>query len=375
MVTVALPAYRQRMQTLDLERRAQTLVHTGLELDELCLGFDGLLRQTVPYVVGAWSTLDPASGLNTSCTMSGLPKDPAREAELYRHEFLDGEPSSFLSLIAEQRTTAVLSEVTGGDLDRASRYRHLLAGFGVTDELRTICWASGVAWASISIYRMDGHFTAAEANRAAALAPHVATGVRFTLLRTAASRPEAVDDPPGILEAHVDGRVVAMTDAASSWLEVGGQAIVTATNIVASAIRDRPDWRGASSRLRLPDGRVLALNASGISTSDGAVAVIVDRARVAQLSAMLIDAYGLTPRQRDVLSLMLLGRPMGQIAAQLGISEHTANDHRKAIYTSMGVNSRAELAARLHTEHYDTHTSRGIPPSPYGGFLRPPHRG
>jgi DNA-binding CsgD family transcriptional regulator len=223
---------------------------------------------------------------------------------------------------------------------------------------------------SISIYRMEGRFTAAEADRVAALGPHVATGVRYTLLRAAASRPEAVDEPPGILEAHPDGRVVAMTDAASSWLELGGPAIVTAANIVAAAIRDRPDWRGASSRLRLPDGPVLSLNASSISTDDGTVAVIVDRARPAQLSAMLIDAYGLTPRQRDVLSLLLLGRPMGQIASQLGISEHTANDHRKAIYTAVGVRSRAELAARLQAEHYVPHTSQGTPPSPYGGFLR-----
>ena len=372
MVTVALPAYRQLMQTLDLARRAQPLVHAGLELEELCLGFDGLLREAVPYVVAAWSSLDPASGLNTSCTMSGLAKDHAREAELYRHEFLDGEPSSFLSLIGERRTTAVLSEVTGGDLDQASRYRHLLVGFGVTDELRTICWAGEVAWASISIYRTEGRFTAADADRVAALAPYVATGVRLTLLRAAATRPEAVDDPPGILEAHADGRVVAMTDAANSWLEVGGSAIVTATNVVAAAIRDRPDWRGASSRLRLPDGRLLSLNASSTSTGDGTVAVIVDRARTAQLGAMLVDAYGLTPRQRDVLSLLLLGRPMGQIASQLGISEHTANDHRKAIYTCVGVSSRAELAARLHTEHYDAHRGQGTPPSPYGGFLRTP---
>ncbi len=357
------------MQTEDLTRRAQTLVHAGLELDELCLAFDGLLREAVPYVVGAWSSLDPASGLNTSCTMSGLPKDPAREAELYRHEFLDDEPSTFLSLIAERRATAVLSEVTSGDLGRASRYRHVLAGLGVSDEVRAICWAGETAWGSISIYRTEGHFTAAEADRIAALAPHVATGLRFTLLRAAASRPEAVDEPPGILEAHADGHVVAMTDAARSWLALGGATMVTAANIVAAAIRDRPDWRGANSQLSLPDGPVLSLNASTVTTDDGTVAVIVDRARPAQLGARLIAAYGLTPRQRDVLSLLLLGRPMGQIASQLGISEHTANDHRKAIYTAVGVSSRSELAARLQAEHYVPHTSQGTPPSPYGGFL------
>jgi Bacterial regulatory proteins, luxR family len=45
---------------------------------------------------------------------------------------------------------------------------------------------------------------------------------------------------------------------------------------------------------------------------------------------MLVDAYGLTRRQREVLGHLLLGSPMTRLAHALGISEHTAQDHRKA---------------------------------------------
>jgi DNA-binding CsgD family transcriptional regulator len=84
---------------------------------------------------------------------------------------------------------------------------------------------------------------------------------------------------------------------------------------------------------------------------------------------MLVDAYGLTRRQREVLGLLLLARSMTQIARTLSISEHTANDHRKAIYARIGVTSRAELGARLQADQYDPRTATGLAPSPYGGFL------
>jgi hypothetical protein len=93
--------------------------------------------------------------------------------------------------------------------------------------------------------------------------------------------------------------------------------LITAVNSTAAAIRARPTWKGAASRLALRDGRILSLHATlspSDGTADGAVAVIVDRARPAEVSAMLVDAYGLTRRQRDVLGRILLGRSMSQLA-------------------------------------------------------------
>ena len=338
-------------------------------VDALFHALDGILRDAVHHDVAAWDTRDPATGLSTSCTMVGLPKDPEREALLYSFEFQEGEPSTYLDLIGDSQTTSVLSTVTDGHLERAARYRHLLAGFGVTDELRAILWDGGAAWGSATLYRANGVFTPTDAARVAELAPHAAAGIRLCLLRCAATRPEAVDEPPGVLEVRPGGIVRPMTTPAAQWLDAGGPELVTAAIIVAAAVTERQTWEGAHSRLSLNDGRVLALHAASMAAEDGGVAVIVDRARPAEVSALLVGAYGLTGRQRDVLGLLLLGRSMTQIARALSISEHTANDHRKAIYARVGVTSRSELAALLQAEQYEPRTKASVPPSPYGGFL------
>jgi DNA-binding CsgD family transcriptional regulator len=364
------PAYRREMDSRQLERRAAEVARGERPLEATCLAFDELLRRAVPYQVAAWSTQDPATGLFTSCTVSGLPKDLEREAAFFRYEFADGEPATFREMIADGTTVTVLSEATDGELDRARRFRELLAGYGCTDELRVLLWADGRPWGSAVLYRQDGRFTDDHARQAAVLAPHAARGLQLVLLRAAATRPAAVADPPGILRVTHDGTVSPLTGPAGSWLERGGAALVTAANAVAAAVRGHPDWEGASSRVALDDGRLLSLHAAS-TTDDAAVAVIVDAARPAQVAAMLVDAYGLTPRQREVLARLLLGHVPSRIARELGVSEHTVNDHRKAIYARLEVSSRSELAARLQADQYDPHSRAGDHPSPYGGFLRP----
>lgn len=357
------------MDVRELEHRAGEIALRELALEEACLAFDGLLRGTVPYFVAAWSTQDPATGLFTSCTVSGAPKDPQREAEFFRYEFQEDEPITFSRLVAEGRSVAVLSEVTGGQLDRSTRYREVLRGIGCTDELRAVLWADGRAWGSATLYRLDGIFTRAEAEHVAAVAPHAGRALQLVLLRAAATRPTAVADPPGILRVGPQGRVEAMTAPAEHWLQLGGSALVTAANAVAAAVRGNVDWQGASSRLPLPGSRMLSLHAARTTGGDADVAVIVDGARPAQVAAMLVDAYGLTPRQREVLGSLLLGHSPGRIARELGVSEHTVNDHRKAIYQRLGVSSRSELAALLQSDQYIPRSEAGQHPSPYGGFL------
>jgi two-component system CheB/CheR fusion protein len=52
----------------------------------------------------------------------------------------------------------------------------------------------------------------------------------------------------------------------------------------------------------------------------------------------------LTARQREVMDLVLAGHPSKNIAADLGISQRTAENHRAAIMDRMGVKSLPELA-------------------------------
>ena len=351
------------------ESRAWNIAHAGLDLESAFRAFDELLRAQVPYAIASWSTHDPATGLFTSCTMSGAPKDPAAEARLFRCEFSAGEPASYRSLIGRRSPAAILSEVTEGDLDRSVRYRTIFRPIGLTDELRVVLWADGTAWGSATLLRADGRFRARDVTAVKAIARHAADGIRLALLRGAAHQPEAVQEPPGVLEVLPDGRVAPLTAPAQHWLQVAGVELVTAVNVTAAAIRGQPECPGASSRLPLRDGRVLSIHASEKIGEDGAVAVIVDKARPAEVSAMLVAAYGLTTRQREILGHLLLGQSITQLAHSLGISEHTAHDHRKAIYHRMRVSSRSELAALLQYEQYDPRVWRDIPPSPYGGFL------
>ena len=58
----------------------------------------------------------------------------------------------------------------------------------------------------------------------------------------------------------------------------------------------------------------------------------------------------LTPREREVVGLMLRGHALAQIAARLKISLETARVHRRNIYDKLGISSLAELFSRALAE-------------------------
>jgi DNA-binding CsgD family transcriptional regulator len=51
----------------------------------------------------------------------------------------------------------------------------------------------------------------------------------------------------------------------------------------------------------------------------------------------------LTPRERDVVQLLLKGYPSKRVARELGISGHTEQAHRKNIYHKLNLSSHSEL--------------------------------
>jgi FixJ family two-component response regulator len=78
-------------------------------------------------------------------------------------------------------------------------------------------------------------------------------------------------------------------------------------------------------------------------------AVQIDQRRlIAQrsLSEMRGDYFLLTPRQRDVMALIVEGLVTKQIAAKLDVSEITVKMHRKELMTKMRTSSVAELVIK-----------------------------
>lgn len=62
------------------------------------------------------------------------------------------------------------------------------------------------------------------------------------------------------------------------------------------------------------------------------------------------DAYRLTPREREILSLLVEGSTMKQIANRLGVSYHTIDTHLRSIYDKLHVHSRSAAVAKALRE-------------------------
>ena len=60
----------------------------------------------------------------------------------------------------------------------------------------------------------------------------------------------------------------------------------------------------------------------------------------------------LSPRERDILALLLKGNANSQISAALGIAEPTVATHMKRIYHKLGVNDRATCIAKALAYRY-----------------------
>jgi len=79
----------------------------------------------------------------------------------------------------------------------------------------------------------------------------------------------------------------------------------------------------------------------GLSADD--LAVTIDRTTPAERIDLFCRAFGLSPRERDVLVSLVGGSDTRQAAASLFVSEHTVQDHLKSIFGKTSLRSRREL--------------------------------
>ena len=63
------------------------------------------------------------------------------------------------------------------------------------------------------------------------------------------------------------------------------------------------------------------------------------------------EHQALSPRQREVLSLLCEGRPARVISADLGLSEATVRNHIRGILGRLGCHSQIEAVAKARREH------------------------
>ena len=65
--------------------------------------------------------------------------------------------------------------------------------------------------------------------------------------------------------------------------------------------------------------------------------------------AALSDSYGLTPREREILEMLVRGRSKVHIAEAFLISENTVRGHVKHIYAKLDVHGKQELLDKVES--------------------------
>jgi DNA-binding CsgD family transcriptional regulator len=277
---------------------------------------------------------------------------------------------------------------TGGDARRSLRVRELVqSALGCHDELRLLALDDGQLWGGAALFRGGAcaPYNSTEVDFAASLSSHLARGLRAGILAGLAEAPAPTASVgPAVLLFDEHAQLQQASQQASERLAQltrdDGSPAPTAvlSSLVAAA------WRYAagvtavlpSTRVRLRTGEWLVLHASPLSPTDGAarsVVVTIEQARPPEIVPLVVAAFGLTRRERDVTRLVLQGVDTREIGALLHLSPHTVQDHLKSVFDKSGVSSRRELVARVFYDQYAPRIGTALGPS--GGFADLPLRG
>ena len=75
--------------------------------------------------------------------------------------------------------------------------------------------------------------------------------------------------------------------------------------------------------------------------------IIIEPTKPEELLPFSMTAYGLSPREEEIVKFVVRGLPTARISRTLFISEHTVNNHLRSVFEKVGVRSRGELVKRL----------------------------
>jgi DNA-binding CsgD family transcriptional regulator len=186
----------------------------------------------------------------------------------------------------------------------------------------------------------------------AAIVPGATSAMREATLWPDAAA--ALVDPadgaaPSVLLLDAADRVISADRAARKRLALlpgpGGDQAPGVMSFLAARARWDRDGGPATARMRALDGRWFVIDVSLLDdAASGNVAAVVQPAPGDVVLDNVLRAMGLSAREREVAALLAQGRPTKSIAAMLGLSPWTVQDHVKAVYAKTGV-GRADLGS------------------------------
>jgi DNA-binding CsgD family transcriptional regulator len=348
-------------------RDVDVIARAGLDLETFLDEAMASLSRAVPHVAACVASVDPATLLLTGTYKFGdLRGRDEHDHEWGLREYGTEDATSFRDL-ARRDDPAVAVGLVRRDEEAATRRveEFMTPYYGYTDELRVVAKDRGQAWGGIALFRdpTTGAFDEDDVALMNALSPAMSHGIRNGLLLSGTAPVERSTAGPAVIIIGADGQVKQFSAGAAervaellgtiSTPEADGMitSLVGASRRYAQGLVDLPP----RARVRSRTGMWHVLHASPMWGPDGAggdVVVTIDEARPPEVVPLVVAAFGLTQRERDVTQLVLQGMDTKEIATTLHLSTWTVQDHLKLVFEKAGVRSRRELIARIYFDQY-----------------------
>lgn len=268
---------------------------------------------------------------------------PHHLIELYRASYYRFDPFYSYWQKRERGGVVSLRDVAPPGLPRSAYRRVFQRQANIFDELGMFLPGLGGSSIALFLERSKGWFTPEEKKRAALIYPAIAELYRAHVGRIFATLDRG--GPPGAGERAMllmDG-AGARVHANRAWRdqEAAGPEVARALIKLGERADGRIEMTGGRmlhvERLErdfplAPAGRLFIIEQVGLPPE-----------RLKPREVLGRHGTGLTPRERDIVQLVLEGHPTAAIAAKLGIGRGTIKNHRKRIYDKLDITSEREL--------------------------------
>lgn len=338
----------------------------------------------VPFDATCLAGTDPHVLVPTSLTTLGY-DDVRAYAMAVEIEFGEtAEPGSFESMVRNRVPVQTLRGTTDGRPRMSRRYAELLAPYGLAEEIRMVMRGSdGLIWGAATMSRHGGHpFRDEDEQVLASVLTEIGDGLRTMLFRESVLERASDLDGPALAILGADNDFESATPAALAFLErlawgPPGIPVGLAPAAAAAARLRSSGQEHIVLRACTRDGEWLVLRAGRYDDQHPPrrVAMTIERAQPPEIISLMAAAYGLTPRECQVLLLSLRGETRDEMARALHISPYTVQDHLKSIFAKAGVNSRRSLVARLVNTECLPRIASGTALGPAGWFAGRPAAG
>ena len=371
-MVVCINAAREERVLAEIHRFS----HAGLDGLDLLERVTRALRPLVPFDAYCATTTDPASNLITDAiaereTGSGHRGDGVFD-NYFARVYFEHDLGDTLAMLREGRHVARLSETTCGALERSGRYCLHLQPRHLGPEVYVTFVDHGL-WGELHLTREAGSadFSCQDVEFLRRTVPLVGAGLKFAALRsrTATVTEHDAAEAPGVLildragdvvssTANVEGFLIDLGGRAGHWhdghtLPVAVQVVLGALEQAVSPAVERDRNRVPRLRVRGRSGRWLTLDASltePIAGRPSERVIVIGPAQTEDIAWLTVAAYALSPREEEVVRLVVRGLSTKQIATQLFIAEHTVQRHLSNIFEKVGVRSRRDLVKRLFVD-------------------------